>query len=89
MSTFNRMKGKETRGDKDTSCPFMQIGKSGVTESLIGEIKLQIKRQKILRIRILKSARTMDRDEIAQEVVERTGLRLVDIRGNTFILARK
>ncbi len=67
----------------------IQIGKSGVTDSLIGEIKLQIRRQKTLKVRILKSARTTDRDKIAKEVAEKTNSRLLDVRGNTFTLGKK
>lgn len=67
----------------------IQIGKSGVTDSLIDEIKKQVRRQKILKVRILKSARTKDKEEIAQGVAEKTNSRLLDVRGNTFTLARK
>ncbi len=68
---------------------MIQIGKSGITDSLIHEIKIQVRRQKILKIKILKSARTTDRDKIAKEVAEKTNSRLLDVRGNTFTLGRK
>lgn len=69
--------------------PTIQIGKSGVTDSLIDEIKLQVRRQKTLKVRILKSARTTDREKIAQKVAEKTNSRLIEVRGNTFTLAKK
>lgn len=68
----------------------LQIGKTGVTENLLDEIKNQLKKHKILNIRILKSARKeRSREIIAQEVSERAKARLVDIRGNTFILEKR
>lgn len=71
------------------STPQIQVGKSGVTESLIAEIKMQLKRKKILKVRILKSARTVDRRVIAQEVAEGANADLSIMRGNTFTLTKK
>jgi len=68
----------------------LQIGKNGVTENLLDEIKNQLKKHKILNIRILRSARKdRSREIIAQEISERAKAKLVDIRGNTFILEKR
>lgn len=65
----------------------IQVGKSGVTDSLIEEIKSQLGKGKKVRVRMLRSAREdRDRKEIADEVAGKTGARLVQVRGNTFIL---
>lgn len=71
------------------STPQIQVGKSGVTDSLIVEIKAQLKRKKILKVRILKSARTVDRRVIAEEVAKRANADLSLVRGNTFTLTKK
>ena len=71
------------------STPQIQVGKSGVTDSLIVEIKAQLKRNKILKVRILKSARTVDRRVIAEEVAKRANADLSLVRGNTFTLTKK
>lgn len=68
---------------------IIQIGKSGITDALIDEIKIQVRKQEILKVRILESARTKDRKEIAQVVAEKTNSRLLDVRGNTFTLVKK
>ena len=68
---------------------MIQIGKSGITGALIDEIRLQVRRQKVLKVRVLKSARTRDTEELAKEVAEKTKSRLLDVRGSTFTLARK
>ena len=68
---------------------MIQVGKSGITDALVDEIRLQVRRQKVLKVRVLKSARTRDTGEIAGEVAEKTKSRLLDVRGSTFTLARK
>ena len=71
----------------------INIGKNGLSENVINEIKRRLKEKKIVKIRVLKSAREIlgiDRREIARLVAEKTGSELVEIRGFTFILkARK
>ncbi len=68
----------------------IQIGKNGITDNLIIEIKNQLKKKKELKVKILKSARMeKDRKEIAAEVAERTRSRLLQLRGNVFILSKK
>jgi len=73
------------RGDN-----IIQIGKNGIADSLIAEIKNQLKRKKELKVKILKSARTeKDRKDIAAEVAAKTNSRLAQVRGNTFILSKR
>ncbi len=68
----------------------LRIGKSGVSENLLDEIKNQLKKHKILNVRILRSAREKeDREKIAQEVSKGVKAKLVRIRGNTFILEKR
>jgi len=68
--------------------PTVIIGKQGVSESVIFEVKEQLKNQKVIKVKILKSAREeMDRKEIAENVANSTGAKLVELRGNTFILS--
>jgi len=68
----------------------IQIGKNGITDNLIAEIKEQLKKKKALKVKILKTARTeKDRKEIAAEVAKRTNSNLLQLRGNVFILSKK
>ena len=69
--------------------PIVFIGKQGVTGSVISEIKEQLKNRKLIKVKILRSAREeMNRKEIAENVVNSVGAKLVELRGNTFILSR-
>lgn len=70
----------------------IQLGKSGLTEGFVNEVKRRLKKQGIVKIRILKSylkSGENDRRSIARKVAELTGARLIEVRGNTFILALK
>jgi RNA-binding protein len=68
----------------------LQIGKHGINENILDEIRNQLKRYKILRIRVLKSARDgKDRKVIAQDVSEKAKARLVSVKGNTFVLEKR
>ncbi len=70
--------------------PVIHLGKSGVTDSLIEEIKVQLKKNKKIKVKMLKSARKdKGRRELAEEVALRSKSKLVDLRGNTFILSKE
>lgn len=68
----------------------LQIGKEGVTENVLGEIKTQLKNHRVLKVRILRSAKCdKSSKDIAGEVAEHVKANLVDVRGNTFILEKR
>jgi len=73
-----RKRGSETK-------PTVHIGKDGITDGLVEEIRLQIKKHKLVKIRVLPSAER-SREEIAKELETRTSSQLVEIRGNTVLL---
>jgi len=76
----------ETKQDKAR----LQLGKGGVTDSLVAEICAQLKKKKVLKVRILKSAlKDKNRRDIAAEVAARCRAELEDIRGHTFTLRKK
>ena len=70
--------------------PLLNIGKNGVTDSVIEELLRQFKRNKLVKVKILKSAlEDLDRKAIAGELAKRTGSQLVEIRGSSAVLYRK
>lgn len=66
--------------------PTIHVGKDGVTEGLIEEVKLQIRKNKLVKIRLLPSAEG-SRDEISSDIASKSSSRLVEIRGNTALLS--
>ncbi|MET1101564.1 MAG: YhbY family RNA-binding protein [Pyrodictiaceae archaeon] len=68
------------------------IGKSGISNGVINEIKRRLKEQGIVKVKVLKSgikASGLDRKSLAREVATRVNAKLVDIRGRTFILVKE
>ena len=70
--------------------PTVWIGKEGLTQQSLNEIEKQLKKNKMLKIKILKSALLKEtKKAIAEKAAQTTGALLVDIRGHTFILYRR
>ncbi|MGI5992790.1 MAG: YhbY family RNA-binding protein [Methanosarcina sp.] len=69
--------------------PILNIGKNGVTDTLIEELNKQIKANRLVKVRILKSAEEgKDLNAIAEEIAAATRSTLIEIRGRTVVLYR-
>ena len=68
--------------------PTIHVGKDGITDSLIEEVKLQVKTRKVVKIRILPASGD-EKDAIAKEISERSGAVLVDVRGSIVLLTQQ
>lgn len=68
----------------------LQIGKSGLLDTVIEHIKEQIKVKNPLKIKVLKSAISEEKDAeyYAREVSKQVHARLIGVRGNTFVIGR-
>lgn len=69
--------------------PIIHVGKSGITDALVEELKKQIKANHLVKVKLLKSA-LYDKDinEVAQQLAEVTRSDLIEIRGNSIVLYR-
>lgn len=77
---------KELRSEPAT----LILGKKGVTEEFVEEVKRQLKRKKVIKIRMLKSVLAeKSMDELASAIAIKANSRLLETRGNTMLLARK
>jgi RNA-binding protein len=66
------------------------LGKNGVTEEFIEEVKRQLKRKKVIKIRALKSVLVEQSvEELASEIAAKANSQLLETRGYTMLLARK
>lgn len=64
----------------------LQVGKAGVTDAFAEELKAALKRDQLVKVRFLKSAReATDREEMAVDLASRLGATLVEVRGNTAV----
>ncbi|HET8687751.1 MAG TPA: YhbY family RNA-binding protein [Methanosarcina sp.] len=77
------------RAEANQLSPILNIGKNGVTDTLIEELNKQIKANRLVKVRVLKSAEEgKDLKAIAEEIAAATRSTLIDIRGRTVVLYR-
>ena len=84
-------KDKLYRLKKEASAlkPIIQIGKNGITESVIEELKKQIKANRLVKVKLLKSASYgQDMETLANQLAEATNSNLIEVRGNSVVLYR-
>lgn len=66
--------------------PTVHVGKEGLTEGIVQEVKAQLKRAKLIKVKVLPAA-GQDKDEVAEELAARTGAKVVETRGFTVLLS--
>ncbi len=74
------------------SSPDVIIGKNGITEGVIREIRARLEAKGIVKVKMLRTALEgggLDRREAARLVAQLAGARLMGVRGRTFVLARQ
>ncbi len=82
---------KEKIKEKIHSRADVQLGKKGISDSVVNEIKKRLKNQQVIKIRINKNLikTGVEKKEIAQKIEEKTGATIIEMRGNTIIIAKK
>ena len=67
----------------------LQIGKRGVTEGLLKEIDLQLKKRRFVKIKLLRSfAEEVGRKEAAEDLAQKTQSIIVAFKGFILVLFR-
>ncbi len=66
----------------------VRIGKNGLTESVVEEIRAQLKKRKVIKIKFLKNTDRSDMKDKAEELAEMVGAEVVDVRGFTVVLMK-
>jgi len=70
--------------------PTIWIGKNKVSPRLLEEIKKQLDKKEILKIKILKKAiEGEEAAKIAETISTKTGATLIEVRGHTFVLYKR
>ncbi|MBW2996636.1 YhbY family RNA-binding protein [Candidatus Woesearchaeota archaeon] len=86
MTTFKKIMAEKAKYIQ----PILRIGKAGVTEGAIEEIKRQLKKRKLIKIKLLKSALNgKDKKEMAKEIAEKTRSELIHQVGSVIVLNKK
>ena len=86
MATFKKIMTEKSKH----LTPILRIGKSGVTDSVIAEIKEQLKKRKLIKLKLLKSViEGKDKKELAQEIADKTNSELIHQVGFVIVLHEK
>lgn len=68
----------------------IRIGKKGITDSQIKEIKKQLKKRKKVKVKMLNSfVKTKDKKDAAREIALKANATIVNMTGFTFILTKQ
>ena len=90
MSEITTRMKRHVRHKLKDEKPTVWIGKDGLTSQLSSEIEKQLNKNKMLKVRILKSALQQETAKsIATKAAEDADAALVEVRGHVFILYRR
>ena len=68
--------------------PLFQIGKSGLTESVIHQIEEALEAKELIKVIILQNC-DEDKNEIAAKLEEQVGIEVVQVIGNIIVLYKE
>jgi len=66
---------------------MIHVGKHGITPQLVEEVKRQVTKHKVVKVKFLRSSRVeKDCKQLAEELASATNTKLIEVRGFTCIL---
>lgn len=68
--------------------PIFQVGKSGVNDHMVTQIKEALEVRELLKVSILQNCEE-DKNDVAKELAEKTGAELVQLIGLTIVLYKE
>lgn len=68
--------------------PIFQVGKGGVSENMIKQIRDALEARELIKVSVLQNANE-DKKTIAEQIVKGTGAELVQIIGNIIVLYKE
>lgn len=66
----------------------INIGKSGVNENVINEVKRQLKSNEVVKLKFARSI-AKDKDDYISNIVRETKAELIDVRGHVAVIYKK
>ncbi len=84
------MKKKELMEFVHNSTPVMILGKGGLTDNIIKDLKQHLKNKKLIKVKLLKSfVEGKNKKDLFNEIAERTDSELVHKIGFVIVLEKK
>lgn len=85
---MNTTPSKKELMNRSLSTITINIGKSGLKESVIDEITRQLKDREVVKIRFSR-AMALDKKSYINSILDKTNSKLIDFRGNVAVLFKK
>ena len=79
---------KKEMMNRALSAMTINIGKAGVNENVIEEIKRQLEANEIVKLKFAKNI-ARDKDDYIDEIVTKTRAQLIDVRGHVAVIYKK
>ena len=79
---------KKEMMNRALSAMTINIGKAGVNDNVIEEIKRQLEANEIVKLKFAKNI-ARDRDDYIDEIVTKTRAKLIDVRGHVAVIYKK
>ena len=76
------------RSEANRLQPLVQIGKSGLTESVITQIEEALEAKELIKVTILQNC-DQDKNEIAAKLEEQVGIEVVQVIGKIIVLYKE
>jgi RNA-binding protein len=90
MSEMTAGKRRFVKRTLSEESPTIWIGKSGVSEEVLKEVEKQLKKRKMVKVKLLGTAiKGGQTKQIAVQITGKTEASLVEVRGHTFMLYRR
>jgi RNA-binding protein len=83
-----RLRGLRSRSRRID--PTIWLGKEGVSEALLSQVKNQLKTRELVKVKVQRTVlQEVETGDFAQRVAASTGSTLVEVMGHTFTLFKK
>ena len=79
---------KKEMMNRALSAMTINIGKAGVNDNVIEEIKRQLEANEIVKLKFAKNI-ARDKDDYIDEIVTKTRAKLIDVRGHVALIYKK
>lgn len=86
MTGLDKKRIAEMRTKAQTLQPTLHVGKEGVTGEVAEELGKQLKKNKLVKVRLLQSMEA-DRHEAGEQLAKAASAVLIEVRGRTVVLA--
>ncbi len=90
MDKLTNAQIQEKRAQAQALDATLQVGKNGVNDATLAELEAQLKKKKLVKVRLLKTATAggAEDDGQAQRLAQGTNSTLIEVRGHTAVYFR-